>query len=364
VLWTDTQLPFGGSAGALGEIDAENIFTGKIYDQVTELFYFNARWYDPTLGRFISEDPKRNGINWAIYCSNNPINKIDPDGCEDKNFFQAAGDVIGAAASVVWNFGRGAVTAAWNFAVDAVNFGINTGKFVIDGKYRGEVLQGLVSNANNFKELIFKVAADPGKYTELLKAMLGEKFNEFVEASPEHKAYLLGNVAGDIGITILGTKGIDKLIGVIKNSKMVLSITDKISDTAKILDKVEDTAKTIDKIEDTAKTIDKISDAGKVGKSVLGKNAGSGAFRTEQNLVDHFLKHGKEYGNITQADYLSKAQQLINSKAGGDILTKIRTNGDTLFFNKATGDFAVKSSDGFIRTLFKPADGLDYFLKQ
>ena len=44
------------------------------------LYYFNARWYDPKLGRFTTEDPARDGINWFIYCLNNPLRWIDPTG--------------------------------------------------------------------------------------------------------------------------------------------------------------------------------------------------------------------------------------------------------------------------------------------
>ncbi len=87
-------------------------------------------------------------------------------------------------------------------------------------------------------------------------------------------------------------------------------------------------------------------------------------FASEEKLVKHFLKHGKDFGNISEAQYLSRAQQLLNSKSCGDILTKIRSNGDILFYNKATNEFAIKSSEGYIRTFFKPSNGLDYFLKQ
>ena len=55
-------------------------FTGKDYDEVTGLYYFNARWYDPELGRFTSEDPIRDGINWHVYTYNNPLKYIDPTG--------------------------------------------------------------------------------------------------------------------------------------------------------------------------------------------------------------------------------------------------------------------------------------------
>lgn len=40
----------------------------------------NARWYDPQTGRFITEDPARDGVNWYAYCGNNPLNFTDPTG--------------------------------------------------------------------------------------------------------------------------------------------------------------------------------------------------------------------------------------------------------------------------------------------
>jgi pyocin large subunit-like protein len=46
------------------------------------------------------------------------------------------------------------------------------------------------------------------------------------------------------------------------------------------------------------------------------------------------------------------------------LLEKSRTNSDTLFYNKATNEFAVKASDGIIRTYFKPTDGINYFNNQ
>ena len=45
-------------------------------------YYSNARWYDPTLGRFITEDPARDGDNWFAYVSNNPLTFTDPTGLD------------------------------------------------------------------------------------------------------------------------------------------------------------------------------------------------------------------------------------------------------------------------------------------
>jgi hypothetical protein len=44
------------------------------------LYYFWNRWYDAETGRFISEDPARDGNNWYAYCGNSPLSRIDPTG--------------------------------------------------------------------------------------------------------------------------------------------------------------------------------------------------------------------------------------------------------------------------------------------
>ena len=36
--------------------------------------------YDPSTGRFINEDPIRDGLNWYAYCGNNPVMFVDPWG--------------------------------------------------------------------------------------------------------------------------------------------------------------------------------------------------------------------------------------------------------------------------------------------
>jgi len=50
------------------------------YDSHSGLHYLRHRFYDPNLGRFITEDPIRCGTNWFIYAFNNPIMWDDPTG--------------------------------------------------------------------------------------------------------------------------------------------------------------------------------------------------------------------------------------------------------------------------------------------
>lgn len=56
------------------------------YDEETNLYYLNSRYYNPKNGRFISPDSVLGAnsdllsYNLYIYLSNNPINDFDPDG--------------------------------------------------------------------------------------------------------------------------------------------------------------------------------------------------------------------------------------------------------------------------------------------
>jgi len=40
------------------------------------------RYYDPSIGRFLSVDPIQDGSNWYAYCDNNPLANTDPTGLE------------------------------------------------------------------------------------------------------------------------------------------------------------------------------------------------------------------------------------------------------------------------------------------
>ena len=69
-------------------------FTGKDIDLDTGLYYFNARWYDPSLGRFMTEDPIRDGLNWYVYANNNPLKFVDPTGLMNVYVDNVNGDPV------------------------------------------------------------------------------------------------------------------------------------------------------------------------------------------------------------------------------------------------------------------------------
>lgn len=58
-------------------------YTGREWDADPGLFYYRTRWYDPTVGRFIGEDPlgfAAGDTNVSRYVGNNVANAMDPSG--------------------------------------------------------------------------------------------------------------------------------------------------------------------------------------------------------------------------------------------------------------------------------------------
>ena len=55
-------------------------YCAEQYDNETDSIYLRARYYSPSLGRFTTEDPAKDGNNWYSYCAGNPVNSWDPSG--------------------------------------------------------------------------------------------------------------------------------------------------------------------------------------------------------------------------------------------------------------------------------------------
>jgi RHS repeat-associated protein len=76
-----TYEPFGNKSVSGAANSNSFQYTGRENDG-TGLYYFRARYYNPTLQRFISSDPigLEGGLNTYAYVENNPLSYVDPDG--------------------------------------------------------------------------------------------------------------------------------------------------------------------------------------------------------------------------------------------------------------------------------------------
>jgi RHS repeat-associated protein len=84
-------------------------FTGRDWDPETNLYYYRARYYDPTLGRFLSEDPigPNGGLNFYAYVLENPVKLRDPFGLKkwsDAECSKLWAEILGQAVKFAKEF--------------------------------------------------------------------------------------------------------------------------------------------------------------------------------------------------------------------------------------------------------------------
>jgi len=84
---------FGNKVSSSGSLVNPFQYTGREFDSETSLYYYRARYFDPSLGRFLSEDSSKENASGStyMYVENSPVLFVDPSGMEPQN----AGLVIG-----------------------------------------------------------------------------------------------------------------------------------------------------------------------------------------------------------------------------------------------------------------------------
>jgi len=99
LVWQSYTLPFGLTVlSSENEIDNPIRFPG-MYSDRSDLYYNNARYYDPSIGRYLQPDPigLAGGINRYSYVHGNPVNLIDSTG----KYAQAIPSLLMASTAVV-----------------------------------------------------------------------------------------------------------------------------------------------------------------------------------------------------------------------------------------------------------------------
>lgn len=87
----------------------------------------------------------------------------------------------------------------------------------------------------------------------------------------------------------------------------------------------------------------------------------------KQKLMNHWKNgrtHQEEYPGLTMEQYVERAVRLAEMPVGGDILGHIDKNNQIIRYDRKENDFVKADLNKGIRTLFKPAEGIKYYLNQ
>jgi len=182
-------LPFGEVHRITGRDIFRQKFTGNELDYETGLYYFKSRYYDPSIGRFISADDRLGGaldrhdvFNRYAYVLNNPVSEFDPEGHSLADFMNTFKTVMLGVAFGAAIVGGIALTVATGGMAAG---GVATGLSVLGGVLLGFGMGGagyLVANA--------------GKTVNVERA--------FIEAGMGAACGVLGTGVSSVGLKLAG----------------------------------------------------------------------------------------------------------------------------------------------------------------
>ncbi|MFA5947631.1 MAG: RHS repeat-associated core domain-containing protein [Candidatus Gracilibacteria bacterium] len=181
-------------------------YTGKELDG-TGLYYYGARYYDPSIGRFISQDPVNGtlsnpqSINKYSYVLNNPLKYIDPTG-------MFAWDTFGTALMQIGNSILSSFTAGIQFGGGLLSSIFTKTPFFIASA--NNLTDSFVSMANGFENIGRAIEdKNPISYNyNPVHYAIDNSFNNYLTNTLAHFSYGLVDFATGMG----GLKNIQNTI--------------------------------------------------------------------------------------------------------------------------------------------------------
>src|SRR6266542_5155168 len=121
----------GAITSQKGQDSNSYTYMGQAYDSSTGLYYFNARWYDASIGRFISADPlpgnpfQSGSTNRYAYALDNPIAYEDVSGLSARGLDTHINNALNGL--YLWLVISTLILSVVLFAMLAIGTGIVTG---------------------------------------------------------------------------------------------------------------------------------------------------------------------------------------------------------------------------------------------
>lgn len=251
-----TYEPFGSIIASEGITGNSYTFTGKEYDEEAGLYYYGARYYNPKLGRFITQDgytglpdderllfgveedqyyrilaegmESSSSQNRFIYVTNNPLRFVDPDGNSLRDpmmWFMKASAFVTARlyVSSMW-----AGQKAMEIALKAQ-------------KYGGRIIEALASTKNGVTVVVDELSEVGNTVYVSLNAAGKIQYvgitNDIVRRSLEHAGrFSINAVKGLTNLTRADARAVEQTLiehfGLGKNGGTLLNKINSIAQTA------------------------------------------------------------------------------------------------------------------------------------
>ena len=163
-------------------------YCGEYTDDESGLIYLRNRYYDPTTGGFLTEDPAKDGSNWYAYCAGNPVLFRDPLGLENVYIFYSKGDSSNKSLE--------------SRAIDEKNSKVKSGKTVY--------IKAITSEEQFFQEWA-KMDNNGDKIESVSLYFHSNPFNLFINTDNNEYLTVDENRTGNLNINELDLKNISRI---------------------------------------------------------------------------------------------------------------------------------------------------------
>ncbi len=348
-----------------GELKNKHQYQGDYSEFDDDLGWndFALRSYDPQIGRWLQNDPYDEFSSGYVGMGNDPVNSVDPTGGSVDDWFKR----LNEDGSLVYQYFPG----------------MGNGDFVGEGwEWAGDEKKQIKSTSNG------NVTFDSDGYVSLSEVSI--RYNpEFkvdesriIQINTDFKCHITNTEVNDIqwqnindAYSKLDLKGgqlffpTNKVWNYLAGGRIYDGATHPVTGEKRPLGGLFDDGFIVNADGYvTEKIAPRVMGGTAPGVGIRGvpTSIWTSTTRTTsvENAFQHFKAHGKEFSQFYNAkQYVEGTRNfLINSPSG--TLVKFRANGDILKYHPSSNTFGVMNSNHIPRTMFKPTEGLLYWLRQ